>query len=66
MQCFFVRKISYHASWVFFIQRFDPRNVILENLQQQQQQLEDLKVAQQQQHRRQQQQQQSKSWREIK
>jgi hypothetical protein len=57
-----VRKISYHASWVFFIQRFDPRNVILENLQQQQ--LEDLKVAQQQQHRRQQQ--QSKSWREIK
>jgi len=60
-----VRKISYHASWVFFIQRFDPRNVILENLQQQQQ-LEDLKVAQQQQHRRQQQQQQSKSWREIK
>ncbi len=62
MQCFFVRKISYHASWVFFIQRFDPRNVILENLQQQQ--LEDLKVAQQQQHRRQQQ--QSKSWREIK
>jgi len=65
LQCFFVRKISYHASWVFFIQRFDPRNVILENLQQQQQ-LEDLKVAQQQQHRRQQQQQQSKSWREIK
>lgn len=58
---FFVRKISYHASWVFFIQRFDPRNVILENLQQQQQL--DLKVAQQQQHRRQQ---QSKSWREIK